>query len=170
MGRREQRRYRELERYATYALAGEAVVFFLYLLCAGFGVGWLKIFLAVVAILAAGLGIAYLYLIGELLRPRSRWMGTGFAAVIACILVSLLLNYPSPSPLRSNNIKNPASNAGAGQSSNTQTGPSTGATTAPSDATDPSDNQSDDADTSTAPSGTDTEPASVFYFADSFSL
>lgn len=115
MSKREQRRYRELERYVTYALLGDTVVFFLYLLFAGFGIGWLKISLAVVAVLASGLGIAFLYLNGELLRPRSRWMGTGFASIIVCILVSLLLNYPSPSPLRPANIPNAANNVDSNQ-------------------------------------------------------
>ena len=95
-----QNRYREMERYMTYALIGESVLFVLYLICAGFGVVWLKIVLGVVGILVALLGGAYLYLTGELLRPRSRWMSAGFAAVLLCLLLSLILNYPSPNPAK----------------------------------------------------------------------
>ena len=93
-------RYQELERYMTYILAGDAGLFVLYLLCAGFGVVWLKVILAVIGIVGSLLGIGYLYMTGELLKPRSLWMGTGFAAVVLCLLVSLILNYPSPNPYK----------------------------------------------------------------------
>lgn len=93
-------RYQELERYMTYILAGDAGLFVLYLLCAGFGVVWLKIILAIIGIAGSLLGIGYLYMTGELLKPRSLWMGTGFAAVVLCLLFSLILNYPSPNPYR----------------------------------------------------------------------
>ena len=93
-------RYKEMERYMTYALIGDAAVFALYLLFAGLGVVWLKVILAIIAIGTAGLGLAYLYLTQELLRKRSLWMTAGAAAVIICILVSLIANYPSPDPLK----------------------------------------------------------------------
>lgn len=91
-------RYREMEHYMTLALLGAAGLFLLYLICAAFGVVWLKFVLAILAILLSGLCIVYLYLTKELLRHRSRWMSLGFASVILCILVSLAVNYPSPSP------------------------------------------------------------------------
>ena len=97
---RKRNRYKEMERYMTYALLADAGVFVLYLLFAGFGIGWMKAFLAIVAIIGSGLCIAYLYLRGELLRLRSRWMAVGFAAILLVVLVSLLLNYPSPDPLK----------------------------------------------------------------------
>ena len=37
-----------------------------------------------------------LYLTGEFKRRRSLWMVTGFAGIVLCILVSLLVNYPAP--------------------------------------------------------------------------
>ena len=89
-------RYKEMERYMTYALIGDAAVFALYLLFAGLGVVWLKVILAIIAIGTAGLGLAYLYLTQELLRKRSFWMSVGFASVAICLLFSLLLNFPSP--------------------------------------------------------------------------
>lgn len=89
-------RYKEMERYMTYVLLGEAAAFVLYLLFAGLGIGWLKVTLAIIAILVAGLCLAYLYMTGELLRKRSLWMSVGFASVTLCLLVSLLLSYPGP--------------------------------------------------------------------------
>ena len=93
-------RYRMLEKYMTYALLGDAGVFVLYLISAGFGIGWLKAFFAVVGIVGSALGLVYLYFTRELLRPRSLWMSAGLAAVLVCILVSLLVNYPSPNPYK----------------------------------------------------------------------
>ena len=97
---RKRNRYKEMERYMTYALLADAGVFLLYLLFAGFGIGWMKTFLAIVAILGSGLCIAYLYMRGELLRLRSRWLAAGFVAILLVVLVSLLLTYPSPDPLK----------------------------------------------------------------------
>ena len=90
------RRYKEMEQYLTYALIGVAAVFVLYLIVAGLGITWLKVITAILLIAACGLGLAWLYLTGELLRYRSRWMSVGFAAALVVLLVSLLLNYPSP--------------------------------------------------------------------------
>ncbi|HIT33299.1 MAG TPA: hypothetical protein IAC31_01550 [Candidatus Faecousia intestinigallinarum] len=101
-------RYQEFERYATYYLLGDAALFLLYLLFAGLGVVWLKVFLAIVAILASALGIGYLYITGELLRPRSLWMGTALAAIILCVLTSLILNYPSPNPYKDKDASSPS--------------------------------------------------------------
>lgn len=114
-----QSRYQEMERFMTYVLIGVGVLFLLYLLCAGFGVVWLKVVLAILAILVSGLCIGYLYLTGELLRVRSRWMSVGFAAVILCLVVSLLLNYPSPNPLKSSNAAESPSKPTAYSVSNT---------------------------------------------------
>ncbi len=91
-------RYREMERFMTYFLAGDGVVFLLFLLASGLGVTWLKVITALLCIGVSALGIGYLYLSGELLRPRSRWMTVGFAAVLVCLLFSLVLRYPSPDP------------------------------------------------------------------------
>ena len=93
---RKQNRYREMERILTIALIADAAVFLLYLLVAGFGVVWLKVITAIVAIVGSGLCLVLLHFSGELLRQRSLWMSVGFAAVVICLLFSLLLNYPSP--------------------------------------------------------------------------
>ena len=90
------KRYKELEQLLTKLLIGDAVVFVLYLLFAGIGLTALKVVTAIIAILCSGLCLAFLYMTGEIRKRRSRWMVMGFGAVIACLLVSLILNYPSP--------------------------------------------------------------------------
>lgn len=97
---RRRNRYKEMERYMTYILLGDTALFLLYLLVAGLGVAWLKVFISIVVILVSGLCITYLYLTGELLRYRSRWLSIGFAAIVLCLIVSLVLNYPSPDPMK----------------------------------------------------------------------
>ncbi|MBR4109197.1 MAG: hypothetical protein IKK41_02630 [Oscillospiraceae bacterium] len=89
-------RYKEMERYMTLALIADAVLFVLYLICAGSGVVWLKVILAILTILLSGLCLAYLYLSKELLRQRSLWMTACAGAVFVCVVFSLVLNFPSP--------------------------------------------------------------------------
>ena len=92
----ESQRFKENERILAIGLIADAALFLLYLLIAGLGVVWLKWVLAVVAILLAGAGLAVLYLTSELRRQRSLYLSAGFAAVVVCIFISLILNYPSP--------------------------------------------------------------------------
>ena len=40
--------------------------------------------------------LAFLYMTGELQKRRSLWMVVGFISVLACLLVSLICNFPSP--------------------------------------------------------------------------
>ena len=94
-------RYRELERYITYALIAGAILFVLYLICAGNGIVWLKVVLSVILFLLSGGCLAVLYLRKELLRHRSLWMTAGALAILICLLFSLVLNYPSPNPYKS---------------------------------------------------------------------
>jgi hypothetical protein len=89
-------RYKIIDKYMTYALIADGAIFVLYLLFAGFGVLWGKVLFAILGILVSGLCLGYLYLTQELLRKRSLWMSAGAAAVIICILVSLITNIPSP--------------------------------------------------------------------------
>jgi hypothetical protein len=94
-----QNRYREMERYMTYALIGDGLLFIFYLLSAGAGIIWLKVILTILAFALSGVCLTWLYISKELLKPRSMWMSAAALAVIVCILVSLLLNYPSPMPI-----------------------------------------------------------------------
>ena len=89
-------RYKEMEQFMTKILIGDAAVFVLYLLFAGLGVTFLKVVTAIIAILVSGLCLGFLYLNGEMKKRRSRWMVMASGAVLVCLLVSLVLNYPSP--------------------------------------------------------------------------
>lgn len=89
-------RYKEMERYMTYALIADAIIFVIYLIAAATGTIWLKVITAIISFLISGLCLGYLYMSKELLKPRSLWMTTGAAAVFLCTLFSLVLNYPAP--------------------------------------------------------------------------
>lgn len=89
-------RYREMESIMTKILLGDALVFILYLLFAGFGWSVVKVIVAIIAIVSSLLSLVWLYLTGEFARRRSLWMVTGFVAIFACLLVSLILGYPCP--------------------------------------------------------------------------
>lgn len=91
-------RYREMERLMTKIILGEALVFVLYLVCAGLGLTVLKVISAIVAILGSLLCLGWLIITGEFSRRRSLWMVTGFIAIVLCVLISLLLGYPGPAP------------------------------------------------------------------------
>lgn len=92
-------RYKIVDKYMTYVLIGDGAIFLLYLLFAGFGVLWGKVLFALLGIVVSALCLGFLYLTRELLRKRSLWMTAGAAAVIICILVSLISNIPSPKPI-----------------------------------------------------------------------
>ncbi len=89
-------RYKEMERYMTYTLCIDAVVFILYLLVAGNGIIWLKVILTLLCFAISGALLWFLYATKELLKQRSLWITTGAAAIAICLLFSLLLNFPSP--------------------------------------------------------------------------
>ena len=88
------KRFQLLEQYVTYGLIADTVLFVLYLLFAGLGVIFLKVLLALLILGLSSLCLAVLYLNGELLRQRSLWMTCGAAAIILCLVVSLIANYP----------------------------------------------------------------------------
>ena len=98
MSKNETNGYKEIERVMLWGLLVDVGIFLLYLLFAVIGVTWMKVVLAVLAILVSGLGLGSLYLTGELFRRRSRYLVAGFGAVLVCLLVSLIANYPSPTP------------------------------------------------------------------------
>ena len=89
-------RYQEMERYMTYTIIADGILFILYLIVAGLGVVWLKVVAAVLAIVLSVLILGYLYMTKELLNRRSLWMSTAAAAVAICVLFSLIFNFPSP--------------------------------------------------------------------------
>ena len=89
-------RYKTIEKYLTYTLLADAAVFALYLLFAGLGVVALKVITSILIIGASALSLVYLYMIGETKKRRSRWLVLGFACLLLCLFVSLILNYPAP--------------------------------------------------------------------------
>ena len=91
-----QKRYRELELYLTYALIANAITFVLYLIIAGCGIIWLKVITAFASLALSALILRCLHLKNELLRQRSLWITVGGASIFLCTLFSLILNYPSP--------------------------------------------------------------------------
>ena len=91
-------RYKQLDQLLTRVIIADTALFILYLIFAAFGITWLKIIIGIIAIALSGLCLAYLYMLGEFKKARSRWLVMGFASIILCTLVSLILNYPSPAP------------------------------------------------------------------------
>ncbi len=91
-------RYANMERTMTLILAALLILFIIFLTAAGNGIIWLKVTTGIVAILTGLLSLVYLYLSGELLRQRSLWISTAFAAIVICTLFSLILNFPCPKP------------------------------------------------------------------------
>jgi len=89
-------RYKEMERYLTYGLIADAVLFILYLIAAGCGVIWLKVILTLLCLALSGFILWLLYATRELLKQRSMWITAGAAAIAICLLFSLILNFPSP--------------------------------------------------------------------------
>ena len=89
-------RYKTIEKYLTYTLLADTAVFALFLLFSGLGAVALKVITSILIIGASGLSLVYLYMIGETKKRRSRWMVLGFACILLCLFVSLILNYPAP--------------------------------------------------------------------------
>ena len=88
--------YKTSERYMTYALIADTILFTLYLIVAGLGIVWLKVILAILCFGISGLLIWFLYTTQELMKHRSLWITVGAAAIAVCLLFSLILNFPSP--------------------------------------------------------------------------
>ena len=89
-------RYRDFERFIVLCLIVATILFFAYLSAAGVGNILLKVIYAVVAIGISGFCLWLLYQRRELRRQRSFWMSIWAAAIVICILVSIILNFPSP--------------------------------------------------------------------------
>ena len=93
---RRRSRFKKMEFYITIALCVDAAIFLAYLIFAGMGLLALKIIAAVLCIALSGAALYQLFVSHELLRRRSLWMSLAAACIILCILISLLLNFPSP--------------------------------------------------------------------------
>lgn len=97
--RKHNNRYKQMELKMSCVLIANLFLFIIFLFAAGFGVIWLKVITAIIAIIASILCLGFLYLSQELLRRRSFWMTTAAAAILICTLFSLILGYPSPVPV-----------------------------------------------------------------------
>ena len=89
-------RYQQMQWYMTYTLIADAGLFLLYLIFAGFGVTWLKVITAILSILISIVCLGFLYITKELRKPRSLWMTAAAAAILVCLLFSIILNFPCP--------------------------------------------------------------------------
>lgn len=100
------RRYKDIERFLTMVLLADAGVFVLYMIFAGIGLTVLKILCTILCILASVACLALLYMTGEMKKARSRWLVLGFGCIVVCLLVSLILNYPSPAEVVAEAVTN----------------------------------------------------------------
>lgn len=92
-------RYKQMERMITAALILDLIIFIVFMISAGNGIIWLKV-LTILGVLALSGGCLYLlYISRELMKQRSFWMTVGAAAILICLLFSLILNFPSPRPV-----------------------------------------------------------------------
>lgn len=92
-------RYKQMERMLTAALILDLIVFILFMISAGNGIIWLKV-LTILGVLAISGGCLYLlYINQELMKQRSFWITVGAAAILVCLIFSLILNFPSPRPV-----------------------------------------------------------------------
>ena len=89
-------RYKRMELIISVALCFATVIFFAYMYFAGAGMAGWKIASAVVCFLISGAVLYYLFMTRELLRRRSFWMTVAAACIILCLIVSLVLKFPSP--------------------------------------------------------------------------
>ena len=98
------KRYKDIERFLTTVLLADTAVFVLYMVFAGFGLTALKVICTILCVVASVACLALLYMTGEMKKARSRWLVLGFGAIVVCLLVSLILNYPSPAKVVAENI------------------------------------------------------------------
>ena len=93
-----QNRYQQMESIMTVALIADAVLFILYWIFGACGIVWVKAFFAVLCILVSLACLGFLFLTQELMRPRSKWMTYSAGALLVVLVLSLILNFPSPNP------------------------------------------------------------------------
>ena len=91
-------RYREMESLMTKIILVDVLVFIAYLITAGMGANVFKVVTAIISVVGSLLCAGWLYLTGEFGRRRSLWMVTIFICIVICVVVSLLLGYPRPTP------------------------------------------------------------------------
>lgn len=93
---RRRARFKRMEFYITLALCFNIMIFIAYLIFAGIGMNALKVISAVACVGISGAVLYQLFMSHELLRRRSIWMTLAAACFIICVLLSLVLKFPSP--------------------------------------------------------------------------
>lgn len=96
----QQNRYKKMEFTMTCALGVDLLLFIVYLIAAGTAVIWLKAVTAVLIFLISLACLGYLYLTKEIAKRRSLWITLAAGAIVLCTLLSLILGFPSPNPLK----------------------------------------------------------------------
>jgi hypothetical protein len=92
-------RFKVIEKYLTIAILADTLFFILYLIFAGSGKTGAKVAFVILCLLVSLAVLAFLYIRKELFRGRSLWMTLAAAAIVLLVLLSLILNFPSPKPL-----------------------------------------------------------------------
>lgn len=105
------KRYKTMELVLLLVLLLDLIFFITFLIGAGNGILWIKIVFSILTIIISVLCLVFLYKTGELLKQRSLWMSTAAAAILVCLLFSLILNFPSPSPYRQAEIDSPSTSS-----------------------------------------------------------
>ena len=99
-----QNRYKQMELLLGGVVGADILLFIIYWIAAGSAIIWLKAVSAVLIVLLSLACIGYLYMTKELLKRRSLWIGLAAAAIVVCTLLSLILRFPSPNPLKAAEI------------------------------------------------------------------
>ncbi|MBO5867913.1 MAG: hypothetical protein J6Q54_03270 [Oscillospiraceae bacterium] len=107
-------RYKTMELILLIVLLIDLAFFIVFLVGAGNGITWMKVLFAILTIVISSLCLFFLYKTGELLKQRSLWMTTASAAILVCLLFSLILNFPSPSPFKANEVQTSVSTEDVG--------------------------------------------------------
>lgn len=101
-------RYKTMELILLIAILVDLALFITFMIAAGNGIIWMKALFAILTIAVSVLCLLFLYKTGELLKQRSLWMTTAAAAILICLLFSLILNFPSPNPYHQAEAETPA--------------------------------------------------------------
>ena len=88
------KRYKVMEQYVTYGLIADSILFVVYLLFAARNILFFKLLTAALILGLSGLCLWILFVNNALTRQRSLWMTCGASAIVVCLLVSLITNFP----------------------------------------------------------------------------
>lgn len=87
-------RFQQFENRMTRYLLTDLILFIFYIIFAACNVVWLKVLLSIAVVLLSSGCLAILYISNELKKPRSLWMTTAAISITACLVFSLMLNFP----------------------------------------------------------------------------